>query len=81
MDAQLPPLKTFILPSGGLVSAHLHIARAVCRRAERSLHGIIEAEGGSPAAGKFLNRLSDFLFTAARFACQATGNSEVSYKK
>jgi cob(I)alamin adenosyltransferase len=81
MDYKLPPLASFILPSGGLESAHLHVSRSVCRRAERSLHGVIEAGGGNSAAGKFLNRLGDFLFTAARFACNQTGKSEVIYKK
>lgn len=61
-------------------SAHLHVTRSVCRRAERSLQGVILDGGGSSEAGKFLNRLSDYLFTAARFACQQTGNKEVCYR-
>eukprot|EP01006_Ploeotia_vitrea_P022922 TRINITY_DN55345_c0_g1_i1.p1 TRINITY_DN55345_c0_g1~~TRINITY_DN55345_c0_g1_i1.p1 ORF type:complete len:247 (-),score=9.26 TRINITY_DN55345_c0_g1_i1:708-1421(-) len=68
-DATLEPLKTFILPGGGLVAAQLHICRAVCRRAER---GIVKLRVEKPDVGidiavqQFLNRLSDYLFTLAR---------------
>jgi cob(I)alamin adenosyltransferase len=81
MDVKLPTLTRFILPSGGLASSHLHIARAVCRRAERSIHGIAEAGNDCAEAAKFVNRLSDYLFTAARFACHETGNIEAFYQK
>lgn len=64
MDAQLPPLTRFILPGGCEAGARLHVARSVCRRAERSLVKSGCAREGWP----FLNRLSDWLFTAARFA-------------
>lgn len=60
-----------------MASAHLHVARSVCRRAERTW---VEVESASVEGGRFLNRLSDFLFTVARFACHATGNMEVPYK-
>lgn len=63
-----------------MASAHLHVARSVCRRSERSVHGLIESdEGVSDSAAKFLNRLSDYLFTAARLACHLIGAHESSY--
>ena len=70
MDAQLEPLTDFILPGGNELSARLHIARTVCRRAEREVCAL-----GATAAGdaqlKYLNRLSDWLFTAARATAPA----------
>ena len=81
LDATLPPLTNFILPSGGMASAHLHVARAVCRRTERSVVPLV-AEGEVEAAvQKYLNRLSDYLFTAARFACMKEGKEETVYQK
>ena len=66
-EMQLPPLKQFILPGGGLLSALLHQARTVCRRAERTLVALIHAEPDTSAeALRFLNRLSDLLFVWAR---------------
>lgn len=69
--AGLPELTRFILPGGSPIGAELHRARAVCRRAERALVALIAAEPDRPvrpALLKFMNRLSDALFTAARFA-------------
>lgn len=62
-------------------SAHLHLARAICRRAERAIHRVIEEDAECEIAGKFLNRLSDYLFIAARYACHKTGNVERIYRK
>ncbi len=70
----LPALKNFILPSGHLASTSLHHARTVARRAERVVVGL-EA-GHSPLAMKYLNRLSDFLFVAARYVNQQLGGEE-----
>ena len=70
LNASLAPLKSFILPAGSAASAHLHLARTVCRRAECEMVALarIEGEAVSPAALKYVNRLSDLLFVAARFA-------------
>jgi cob(I)alamin adenosyltransferase len=70
LNGELAPLTSFVLPGGSPAAAALHVARTVCRRAERDAVRLAEAKGGgvSPAALKYLNRLSDLLFVAARFA-------------
>jgi cob(I)alamin adenosyltransferase len=69
MNAELPPLQSFVLPGGTPAAAALHLARTVCRRAERTLVAMVEAgEPVSPPAMRYLNRLSDLLFIAARYA-------------
>lgn len=67
-DESLEPLKTFILPGGSMQAAFLHQARTVCRRAERLAVSLTENENLGEYAVKFLNRLSDYLFTAARYS-------------
>ena len=62
----LPPLREFVLPGGTRAAAACHLARAVCRRAERSLVALDRAEGVSAVSLQYLNRLSDLLFLAAR---------------
>ena len=64
---ELPPLKTFILPGGTPVAAQVHVARTVCRRAERLTAYLVESEPIGTQVLPYLNRLSDFLFTLARW--------------
>jgi len=68
MQAILTPLTSFILPGGSSAAASLHMARCVCRRAERKLTGLAITHHLAPLAIQYLNRLSDYLFVAARFA-------------
>jgi len=70
LNADLAPLTSFVLPGGSAASAALHLARTVCRRAERAAVAFAQAEDASAhgAALRYLNRLSDLLFVAARFA-------------
>mmetsp|Transcript_9776 Transcript_9776/g.14642 ORF Transcript_9776/g.14642 Transcript_9776/m.14642 type:complete len:87 (+) Transcript_9776:3-263(+) len=81
MEERLPPLRTFILPSGGLASASLHVARATCRRAERSVVPLIQQKECPESVGVFLNRFSDYLFVSARYAAMRTDGGEVPYQK
>jgi cob(I)alamin adenosyltransferase len=66
VNAGLEPLKSFILPGGGEVASRLHVARTVCRRAERAAVAQAESEDANPVALAYLNRLSDLLFILAR---------------
>jgi cob(I)alamin adenosyltransferase len=70
LNAGLAPLKSFVLPGGTPLAAYLHLARTVCRRAERLMVELADQPGESvtPAALKYVNRLSDFLFVASRHA-------------
>jgi cob(I)alamin adenosyltransferase len=67
MNAELEPLKSFILPGGTAAAAHLHLARTVCRRAERLICDLAEKDEVNPVAVRYVNRLSDHLFVLARF--------------
>ena len=78
---QLPPLKNFILPSGGKTAATLHLARSVCRRLERSLPELVEDGNLDQIIAIYINRLSDFLFVLARYACYKENKEETVYKK
>jgi cob(I)alamin adenosyltransferase len=80
LNAELPPLASFVLPGGTPAAAALHLARTVCRRAEREAVRLVEA--GEPVSGpalRYLNRLSDLLFVAARHA-NDRGAAEVFWK-
>lgn len=80
MNESLKALDSFILPGGAPLSAHLHLARTVCRRAERDAVRLMEAgEAVNPEAVRYLNRLSDHLFVAARRA-NANGAGDVLWK-
>lgn len=76
MNADLPALRSFILPGGTALAAHLHLARTVARRAERRAVELSAAAGGdvNPVAVRYLNRLSDWLFVAARAANGTDGD-------
>jgi cob(I)alamin adenosyltransferase len=76
----LPPLKRFILPGGGITAARLHLARTVCRRAERSLVTLMADETLGDAPLIYLNRLSDLLFTLARLANQYDGIKDIEWE-
>jgi len=81
MTAALPPMKSFILPGGHVAVSSIHIARCVCRRAERLAVSMQAA--GLPVEGtviRYLNRLSDYLFTLARYAGQLLGAAEIPWK-
>jgi cob(I)alamin adenosyltransferase len=80
-DAGLPPLKVFILPGGSPAAAALHVARGVCRRAERRLVQLAAAQAVSPDVLRFVNRLSDLLFVLARAANQANRVADVAWSK
>ncbi len=75
-DAELEPLKFFILPSGGKAAATLHVCRTVCRRAERAMVFLNETEEVRPELIKYLNRLSDYLFVLARYISKISGEKE-----
>ncbi|WP_445679021.1 cob(I)yrinic acid a,c-diamide adenosyltransferase [Radicibacter daui] len=68
VNEALPPLTSFILPGGTRLAAQLHVARTVCRRAERAVAALARAETVNPAALEYVNRLSDLLFVLARAA-------------
>jgi cob(I)alamin adenosyltransferase len=68
VNARLEPLKSFVLPAGGEAAARLHVARSVCRRAERTAVALADVAQVNPAALAYLNRLSDLLFILARAA-------------
>jgi cob(I)alamin adenosyltransferase len=80
-DAQLEPLRLFILPGGSPVAAQLHVARCVCRRAERRL---VELAGRETVRGevlRYVNRLSDLLFVLARSVNRANGVADVTWQQ
>lgn len=81
-NARLAPLNSFILPGGEPAAARLHVARTVCRRAERVVAALMHSEGSeavNPEAMRYLNRLSDLLFVLARVANHA-GKADVLWK-
>ena len=72
-----PPLRSFVLPGGTRLTADLHIARTICRRAERLIVGLADEEEVDPEAVAYINRLSDALFVWSRWATGAAGAEEV----
>lgn len=79
-NADLPPLKDFILPGGGMPAATCHLARTVCRRAERAVVALARVEPVRAESIRYLNRLSDLLFVIARVLARAAGEGEVLWK-
>jgi cob(I)alamin adenosyltransferase len=80
LNAALPPLKEFILPGGDRAAAACHLARAICRRAERSVVALASAGDVSGPARRYLNRLSDLLFVSARVINRARARHEAAWK-
>jgi cob(I)alamin adenosyltransferase len=80
-NANLEPLKDFILPGGSRAAALAHHARAVCRRAERALVTLAQAETVNDGARQYLNRLSDVLFVLGRVLNRAAGHGDVLWQK
>lgn len=81
LNESLPPLKNFVLPGGSRAAAACHLARAVCRRAERSAWTLARATQLNPQLLRYLNRLSDFLFVAARHLTVTGGGTETLWRK
>ena len=81
LNQALPPLAEFVLPGGNRAAAQAHLARATCRRAERSLLRLSREEAVNSAALIYLNRLSDLLFVIARTLARADGGEEVTWQK
>jgi cob(I)alamin adenosyltransferase len=80
MNADLPPLKEFILPGGNPSAASCHMARAICRRAERHYLGLADDAALNPLSLAYLNRLSDWLFVLARVLVRCESGEEVLWQ-
>ena len=80
MNENLPPLKEFILPGGGEAAAHCHLARTVCRRAERTIVSLAKEFEFSQHVTAYINRLSDLLFVACRVLSRQAGETEVYWQ-
>lgn len=81
VDEEVPPLRAFILPGGSRGAAALHVARTVCRRAERSVVALAEADDVDALVLRYLNRLSDLLFALARLENHRSGATDVAWRK
>ena len=81
LNADLAPLENFILPGGSRLIAIFHMARSICRRAERDMVALASDASINDEGLKFLNRLSDYLFVAARYTAKQTGVAEVLWQQ
>ncbi|MDB5986686.1 MAG: cob(I)yrinic acid a,c-diamide adenosyltransferase [Nevskia sp.] len=81
LNANLPPLKEFVLPGGNAAAAAAHLGRSVTRRAERAVWTLHASEPLNPCAPQYLNRLSDYLFVCARVLARQNGGREVSWQR
>ncbi len=79
MDRELPKLSKFILPGGGRVGSFLHLARAICRRTERSIVRLSQKEKIEESVLSYFNRLSDLLYVMARFVNYQEGKKEINF--
>ncbi len=79
MDTQLPPLKNFILPGGHTTVSFAHLARVVCRRAERHVVALAEVSSVDPIVMRYLNRLSDYFFTLSRLIAHELNVPEIPW--
>ncbi len=79
LDAQTPKIRAFVLPGGCILAAHCHVARAVCRRAERRILELAAEEYVDPLLIRWFNRLSDYLFIAARYLNFRAGVTEITW--
>jgi cob(I)alamin adenosyltransferase len=80
MNDTVPPMKSFVLPGGHPTVSHLHIARCICRRAERCCVRLQEGSEPEPLIIKYLNRLSDYLFVLARYTAHLLDAKEIPWK-
>ncbi len=80
MNEVLPELKNFVLPGGNLVASYCHVARCVCRRAERLVVHLASESEVNPIVVKYLNRLSDYLFVLSRYIVFKQGGQEVVWR-
>jgi cob(I)alamin adenosyltransferase len=79
MDAVLAPMRNFILPGGHVWVSHIHVARTICRRAERRVVALHTIEAVNDLILRYLNRLSDYLFTLSRWVAQETKSEEIPW--
>ncbi|MBD5209401.1 MAG: cob(I)yrinic acid a,c-diamide adenosyltransferase [Bacteroidales bacterium] len=81
LDERVPTIRSFVLPGGSEIAAHTHVARTVCRRAERRILTLAAEEFVSPLVIRYFNRLSDYLFILARYYNFLTGIEEVTWRQ
>ncbi len=79
LDEETPKIRAFVLPGGTPLSAHTHVARAVCRRAERRVFALCDESYVDPLVTRYLNRLSDYLFILARYFNHLSGIEEITW--
>ncbi len=79
IDEQTPPLRAFILPGGTPLAAQAHVARTICRRAERRIVALAAQQHVDPAVARYINRLSDYLFALARYFNFLAGEKELEW--
>jgi cob(I)alamin adenosyltransferase len=80
LEAELPPLTSFVLPAGTALAAQLHVARTVCRRAERRVVALAERDPVEPRLVRYLNRLGDLLFVLARWCHRRAGGVDAEWR-